>query len=420
MTLTALDRRGDFQTSGATTRTPGILARSRAQVGRQVAEDRGRDVLAEDHHPLDLAEGVADQVPQAPREAEQAEDAEDRDRQADQGQGRPQGAGQQVPPGEGPHASESASAPSGCRSRRRSIRPRRPRGWPAEALARIIVSRSDRAKGERRQAAVRASDRRGRTCPSQDPARPECVGSLRAAESASGFARLAAGLGGRRLGCGRRSLGPAASTRAASLGRGVLAGLSSRACQSCLSWPKVRSGTLPVRASFDSGGGGGGRLGGPAGGRGGGVRSKRPGPARPPRPGPPPYWWRGPPRPGPRESRRGPPGPAAAGPLASAARGAIGPPRRGVSHRDARAGGLRGAWPSRRGGRPACPSGRRSPPPRGSPRPRPAAPAAVVAPGTLGAGLDHRQRDPLPLLSTPMTQTVTTSPTLTTSCGLLM
>ena len=91
-----------FQTSGATIRTPGILAQLRGQVGRQVAEDGAGDVLAEDHHPLDLAEGVADQVPQAPREAEQAHHAEDRDREADQGQRRPQGTGQQVPPGEGP------------------------------------------------------------------------------------------------------------------------------------------------------------------------------------------------------------------------------------------------------------------------------------------------------------------------------
>ena len=65
---------------------------------------------------------------------------------------------------------------------------------------------------------------------------------------------------------------------------------STRACQSCLSWPNDRSGTLPVSASFESGGGGGAGLAG-FGGTGGGAgawalcRSGRTAPAAP---GPPP------------------------------------------------------------------------------------------------------------------------------------
>lgn len=81
-------------------------------------------------------------------------------------------------------------------------------------------------------------------------------------------------------------------------------GSDSRACQSCLSWPNVRRGTLPASASFESGGGGVAGLLGLAGGRGAWVRSIRPGPPPccglgPPRPGPPPCLGPPPPPPGP-------------------------------------------------------------------------------------------------------------------------
>ena len=91
---------GRPQTSGATARTPGMARSLSASDGRELAEDGRGDVLAEDHHPLDLVERVADQVPQAVRDAEQAEDAEDRHREAHQGQEGPERPGQQVEPGE--------------------------------------------------------------------------------------------------------------------------------------------------------------------------------------------------------------------------------------------------------------------------------------------------------------------------------
>jgi len=43
--------------------------------GRELAEDGGGHILAEDHHPLDLVEGVADEVPKAVGDAEEPEDA---------------------------------------------------------------------------------------------------------------------------------------------------------------------------------------------------------------------------------------------------------------------------------------------------------------------------------------------------------
>src|SRR5207302_1061395 len=69
----------------------------------EMAEHRARGIVAQNNQPLDLAQRIAYQVPQAVREAEEPEDAEDRDRQAHQRQHRAQGTGQQVSPGEDTH-----------------------------------------------------------------------------------------------------------------------------------------------------------------------------------------------------------------------------------------------------------------------------------------------------------------------------
>ena len=78
------------QTSGATARIPGICLSSSARAGRQMAENRARDILAEDDQPLDPAQRIADQVAQTVREAEKPQHSQDRDRQANQRQDRPQ------------------------------------------------------------------------------------------------------------------------------------------------------------------------------------------------------------------------------------------------------------------------------------------------------------------------------------------
>ncbi len=143
--LRALDRRGDLPDLGRD--DPDARARLRIlspSVGRQVAEDRARRVLAEDHHPLDPAEGVADHVPQPPREAEQAEHA--------------RGSGSTGRPAPGPSAAAGSagsarrivpSAPSVVRSWRPNPSARlRPRHATA-GLSGIIVTRPTGPRGDR-------------------------------------------------------------------------------------------------------------------------------------------------------------------------------------------------------------------------------------------------------------------------------
>ena len=112
----AVDGRGDLPDLGR----HDAHARDRPQrlrhVGGQVAEDRARRILAQDHQALHLAEGAPHQVADALRDAEQAEEGQDRDRQADRREGRARGARDQVLPGEG--ATWSADRPSECPRRR--------------------------------------------------------------------------------------------------------------------------------------------------------------------------------------------------------------------------------------------------------------------------------------------------------------
>ena len=86
--------------TGSHTRQPSQIV---GQAGGQGAEDGARHVLPDDHHPLDLAQRVADQVAQPVGDAEQAHHAQDRHRESDQGQDGAKRPGQQVPPGENTH-----------------------------------------------------------------------------------------------------------------------------------------------------------------------------------------------------------------------------------------------------------------------------------------------------------------------------
>src|SRR6185312_7833292 len=67
-----LDRRRQAPDLGSDGADSGDGSELIAQASGQLAEDGGGYVLPEDHHPLDLIESIADQVPQAIRDAEQA------------------------------------------------------------------------------------------------------------------------------------------------------------------------------------------------------------------------------------------------------------------------------------------------------------------------------------------------------------
>lgn len=194
-----------------------------------------------------------------------------------------------------------------------------------------------------------------------------------------------------------------------------------RVSKSCLSWPNERRGTLPVSASLVRGAGGGAGFTGLGGTTGiGGRGSPRPG--GPPRFGPPNPPGRGPPRFCPAAGRKllsrppglGGSGRLGGGPPSPCGCEAGGVPTGGEVRFDGETGSLRGPRPGppgpwRRSPRPSPPSicGRRPPPAR--------SPLGRSVPG-LTIVRETRLRSP----STPMTQTETTSPTLTTSCGLLI
>ena len=111
----ALDHGGeppDLGSDGTNSRHPPELVRQRS---RQAAEDRARDILAQDDQPLDAAQRRADQVTQAIRKAEQTKNAQDRNRQSNQSQHRAKRAGQQVSPGKDTHFVSGPFSVASCR-----------------------------------------------------------------------------------------------------------------------------------------------------------------------------------------------------------------------------------------------------------------------------------------------------------------